>query len=511
MEFSKRTRFLGIGWFLACGLIVVEGSAARAQIPGLPGLTKPSTPAKADTKNKPTAAPTRDNPEATVATTSGPIDVEKPVDDRAVQRTLEDLLPRYPGVRRVKVTVSDGYVTLEGHVEDEDRRDDVTDFAKRVEGVRIVLNLMKTDAQVLTAQELAMNVLREIGQAVTRKWLVALLAVAIALLALGLARLFGGYAEMLLAPFIENVLLRSVVGSLLSSFLVVGGVMLGLWMLDLTHAVLSILGLAGVVGLAVGFAFRDITENFIASILLGVRRPFRIGDYVQVAGQAGVVKTLNTRATVLVTLEGNQVRIPNNIIYKEIMINSSASTSTRGNFDVIVPYEVSTATAQEAMTRALCEQEGILPDPPPRALIEALETGGVRLRAYFWTPTQGVDGFKLLSDTKLRVKVALQQAGITPPPTGVVVSVAGRVPVDVSEVDGHVRAETILRPGAIITAEQAEANLRHDSRAAARAADAPANGQQTPMEHALSQAESHVSDEGENLLPEPNGKPGGEG
>ena len=116
---------------------------------------------------------------------------------------------------------------------------------------------------------------------------------------------------------------------------------------------LSILGLAGVVGLAVGFAFRDITENFIASSLLGVRRPFRIGDYIQVAGQAGVVTTLNTRATVLVTLEGNHVRIPNNIIYKEIMVNSSASSSTRGSFDVVIPNEVSTASALEAISRQL--------------------------------------------------------------------------------------------------------------------------------------------------------------
>jgi small-conductance mechanosensitive channel len=482
-------------------LVTLVGISAQAQIPGLPGLTKPPAPAKGESsKDKPSAAPTKDNPEATVATTSGPISVEKPVDDAAVKKTLEELLPRFPNVRRVKISVSHGYVTLDGHVKDEDVRDDVTDFTRRLEGVRIVLNLMKTDAQVLTASELAANVLREIGQTAAKKWLLVVLAIAIALLALAVARVFGAHSETLLSPFIENVLLRSVVGSLVSSCLVVGGLLVGLWMLNLSHAVLSILGLAGVFGLAVGFAFRDITENFIASILLGVRRPFRVGDFIQVAGQAGVVRSLNTRATVLVTLEGKHVRIPNNIIYKEIMTNSSASASTRGSFDVIIPYEVSTAAAQEAINRALREQEEVLADPPPRALVEALETTGVRLRTYFWTPTQGVDGLKLLSDLKLRVKVALQQVGIAPPPMGVVVSVAGRLPVDVTEVEGHVRAETVLRPGAIVTAEQAEANLRHDTKAADRAAVAPTNGQQTPIEHALSQAEGRVSDEGENLI-----------
>jgi small-conductance mechanosensitive channel len=280
----------------------------------------------------------------------------------------------------------------------------------------------------------------------------------------------------------------------------IAGVLFGLSVLNLTRIVVSVLGAASLVGLAVGFAFKDITENFIASVLLGVRRPFRVGDYITVAGQTGVVKSLNTRATVLVTLEGNHVRIPNNVIYKEILVNSSASPSARGNFDVMIPFEVSTAAAVEAMTRALREQEGILPDPPPRALVEAIEPGGVRLRAYFWMPVQGVDGFKLQSDAKLRVKVELQKAGITPPPSSMLVSIVGRIPIDVSRADGRDQPEAALRPGAIVTAEQARANLRHDSKAAANGSARPTNGAQTPIEHALNQEETHVSDEGANLL-----------
>jgi small-conductance mechanosensitive channel len=260
-----------------------------------------------------------------------------------------------------------------------------------------------------------------------------------------------------------------------------------------------LLGLAGVVGLAVGFAFKDIAENFIASILLGVRRPFRIGDYVTVAGQAGVVSSLNTRATVLVTLEGQHIRIPNNIIYKEIMVNSSASPTTRGSFDVLIPYEASTATALDVMTHALREQEEILPEPPARALVDGLEPAGVRLRTYFWMPVKGVDGFKLQSDLKLRVKVALQQAGITPPPKGVLLSVAGRVPVEMAEPNGRSRADE-CPAAAVVTADEARANLRRDTRAAENASATPEGDGQTPLEHAMSQAETHVSEEGTNLL-----------
>ena len=326
-----------------------------------------------------------------------------------------------------------------------------------------------------------------------------LIALAIVIVFSLLARLFNTYSETLLGPFVKNVLLRSVLGSLLSSLLFFGGLMVALGILDMTQVVLSILGLASIVGLAIGFAFRDITENFIASILLGVRRPFSVGDYVQVAGKAGFVRSLNTRATVLVTLDGIHVRIPNATIFKEVLVNSSASPSVRGTFDVLIPYEASTASALEAVTQALRQQEGILNDPPARALVDGLEPSGVRLRAYFWMPSQRIDAFKLFSDAKLKAKVALQQVGITPPPTVATITVAGRVPVDISEADGRA-ANTLVHPGTVITNEQAEANLQRDSHAADHALIEPASGMETVEEHVMNEAETRVSDEGENLL-----------
>src|SRR4051794_18412662 len=80
------------------------GSPARAQVPGLSAKEAPAPETKkADDKERPASAPTKDNPEATVATTSGPIVVDKPVDDPAVRQTLEHLLSRYPGVRTAEV------------------------------------------------------------------------------------------------------------------------------------------------------------------------------------------------------------------------------------------------------------------------------------------------------------------------------------------------------------------------------------------------------------------------
>jgi small conductance mechanosensitive channel len=487
-----RTGVIGI---VIVGLLM---SAARAQIPGLsPPPKPPVAAAPADTTGLPVAAPTKDNPNATVAASPGPITVEEPVPDRALRATLEGLLPKYPGVHAVQVAVDRGVVTLGGQVRDDATHNEVTGFVRRVEGVRLVLNRMMTDDQVMTAGQLAARELCNVRAFLARKWLLMLLALGIVAASIALARLVGAYSETLLAPLVRGVLLRSMAGSLLSTLLIIGGVLMALSLLELTQVVLSILGMAGVVGLAVGFAFRDIAENFIASVLLGVRRPFQVGDHVQVAGHSGMVKTLNTRATVLVTLEGDHVRIPNAVVYKEILVNSSASPSSRGSFDVLIPNEVSTSAALEAMNRALGEQDGVLTEPAPRALVEALEPAGVRLRAYFWMPAHGVDGPKLMSDARLKVKVALQQVGIAPPQTNTVaLMVAGRVPGDDAEPGDAVA----VHPSSPVTARQARANLRRDSHAAASAPAVSGNGRKTPAMHALKQAETRVSEEGANLL-----------
>ena len=98
----------------------------------------------------------------------------------------------------------------------------------------------------------------------------------------------------------------------------------------LTRLALTILGGTGLAGIIVGFAFRDIAENFLASILLSVRNPFRTGDLIEVAGHTGIVQNLNTRSSVLLTLDGNHVQIPNATVYKSTIKNYSSMPQPTG-------------------------------------------------------------------------------------------------------------------------------------------------------------------------------------
>jgi small conductance mechanosensitive channel len=467
-------------------IIAILGQGAGAQIPGLP--TTPA-PTKREANGK-TSAPEKSK--AVVAASEGPITVHRKVSDREIEQFLAKFLPKYPGIRNIKVGVDDGVVTLHGRVDDDDSRDEITDVAKRVEGVRLVLNQLDTDDEVMTGPEFAARELGSVRDYLARKWILILMALTIVAASWLVAQFFASRSETLLAPVVHNILLRSVVGSIISALLVIGGLMLALGTLRLTHAVMSVVGVSGLVVLAVGFAFRDITENFIASVLLGIRRPFQIGDYVTIAGQTGLVKSLNTRATVLVTLDGKHVRIPNATIFKEIMVNATASPSVRDSFDVLIPNEASTADALDALNRALRETNGILADPPPRALVEALEPGGVRLRADFWSPTQNIDWFQLMSDVKLRAKVALQQAGVIGP--------AAKAMADKDAGHGGAANGSPATPADTITARQAAANLKRDVRAATSATPNVGDGCETPAERVLQEPETRVSDEGTNLL-----------
>jgi small-conductance mechanosensitive channel len=382
-DFPKTTlQVRRAGWTASLLTMIVIGSAAPLFAQALPGVPSPPSPAAAkDAPKDEAAAPTKDNPEATVTASAAPIDVDKPVDEFKVKDFLEETLSKYPGVYEVHAEVEGSVVTLTGHVEDDAVRDRLKEVALKVEGVVFVANKILTDAQFLSAPQLLMKRLGQYGAALGQNWLLFLLALGLFAVSLAAARLFSKYSEYLLAPLTGNALLRSVLGSMVSAAIIAGGLLAALQVFGIASAVMSVLGLAGVAALAIGFAFRDITENFIASILLSTRRPFHVGDYVEVAGNAGVVKALNTRATILLTLEGKTIRIPNATVFKETVTNSSASSSARSTFDVLVPYEASTVQAMDLIGEALRQHEAILNEPPPRALVEELTPTGVKLRA----------------------------------------------------------------------------------------------------------------------------------
>ncbi len=110
---------------------------------------------------------------------------------------------------------------------------------------------------------------------------------------------------------------------------VVVGFVLALNLVGATALMGTVMGGAGVIGLAIGFAVRDALENYISSIMLSLRQPFRANDHVVIDGQEGKVVRLTSRASVLMTLDGNHLRIPNTIVFKAVIMNYTRNPERR--------------------------------------------------------------------------------------------------------------------------------------------------------------------------------------
>lgn len=183
----------------------------------------------------------------------------------------------------------------------------------------------------------------------------------------------------------------------------------------LTQLALTVVGGTGLVGLAVGIAFRDITENFLASIFLSMQRPFETGDLVEITGVTGYVQQLNVRTTILMTLDGNLVQIPNATVYKTNLRNFTSNANRREDFFVGIGYEDSIKEAQEIARKVLTDHPAVLTDPEPSVLVDSLGTSTVNLRVYFWLNGREYSWTKVRSSVIRQVKLAFQTHGISIP------------------------------------------------------------------------------------------------
>lgn len=168
---------------------------------------------------------------------------------------------------------------------------------------------------------------------------------------------------------------------------VAAGLLVGISIVAPTVGVEELIGLLGVGSIAVGFAFRDILQNFLAGILLLIQQPFRVGDQIQTGdGYEGTVEEIQARATFLRTYDGRRIVIPNEDLYTDAVEVNSAFPIRRSQVDVGIGYPDDVDLAAERIVAAMREVDSVLEDPAPEVL-PLLELGdsSVSLRARWWT------------------------------------------------------------------------------------------------------------------------------
>jgi small conductance mechanosensitive channel len=193
------------------------------------------------------------------------------------------------------------------------------------------------------------------------------------------------------------------------------GVLLALEILQVTTLVGAVLGAAGVAGIAIGFAFQGLAENYVAAILLSLRSPFRSGDHIVIGTQEGKVIRLTSRATILMTADGNHLRIPNADVFKGTILNYSTNPKRRFSFTVGVGVEEGLIRAGEIARATLDEMDGVVEKPAPSVLVDQLGDSTVNLNCRGWVDQTQADFGKVRSEAIRRVKERFDEEGISMP------------------------------------------------------------------------------------------------
>jgi small-conductance mechanosensitive channel len=171
----------------------------------------------------------------------------------------------------------------------------------------------------------------------------------------------------------------------------------------------------GVGSIAVGFAFKDLLQNWLAGLLILIRRPFKRGDQIKVGAIEGTVQAVETRATLVKTFSGRLVIIPNSDIYTQSVTVNTAYDIRRTEIVVPVGMEIDLDQAIEVILAALDSVEDILKEPKPDVLPWEFVNNNVNIVVRWWTKSQRSYEVRTRSQAVRAIKQGCEAAGIALP------------------------------------------------------------------------------------------------
>ena len=337
-----------------------------------------------------------------------------PEQDAAIATRIREILGELDGYTDITVAVNEGVVTLRGTTTTATEAAALSPLATRVEGVVAVRNQVVETTDVSRRLDPAIDRFRErIDQ------FVAFLPLAlIALAAFAVVVFIGFVIARLRQPWerlAPNSFIAEIYRQLVRITFVVLGIVIALDIVSATALLGTILGAAGIIGLALGFAVRDTVENFIASVMLSFRQPFRPNDTVEINGDIGKVIRLTSRATILLSFDGNHIRIPNAIVFKSRVINYTQNPERRFLFTMTVARDADLYATRNLMEETVQRLPFVLAEPAAQAWIEALHPAGVDMVVTGWVNQTETSIVRAKGEALRQVKLAVQSAGVVIP------------------------------------------------------------------------------------------------
>lgn len=210
----------------------------------------------------------------------------------------------------------------------------------------------------------------------------------------------------------EHRTLQIALGRLVQAAIVVVGLLVAATAAFPTFTMANLVGTLGVGGVAIGFAFKDIFQNFLAGILLLLTKPFTVGDQIIFKDFEGTVEDIQTRATYLKTYDGRRVVIPNSDLYMNAVTVNTAFAIRRVEHDVSIAIEDDVDEAKRSMLGVMNGVDDVLRDPGPDVLVVGIGDSTVSLRARWWANSKLPDALIAQDRVLAGIKSRLQADGI---------------------------------------------------------------------------------------------------
>lgn len=307
--------------------------------------------------------------------------------DAAIATRIREILRELGGYEDVTVTVNEGIVTLRGETASAPEAEELGAIVNRIEGVVQVRNQVTQTAdltrQLDPAWDRFQNRINQVVAFLPLFAVACMVFLAIVFLGFLIARMQRPFDRLAPNAFIAD-LIRQVVRL---AFIIIA-IVVALDILNATALLSTILGAAGLIGLAIGFAVRDTVENFIASVMLSIRQPFRPNDAVEINGDEGKVIRLTSRATILLSWDGNHIRIPNATVFKSRIVNYSRNPERRFMFEIGIASDADLATMRHLAEDVVARLPFTLASPAPSVWIDRIGDGAVFLVVTGWIDQQ---------------------------------------------------------------------------------------------------------------------------
>ncbi len=190
----------------------------------------------------------------------------------------------------------------------------------------------------------------------------------------------------ILHKFSEKESISRLFSAVASMLVMIIGLFIALKILNLNQAVSTLLAGAGIIGLALGFAFQDLTANFISGIFMIFKRPFEVGEVLETNGFTGTVEDIQLRTTTIYTYQGLHVILPNKDIFQKPIINHSRSENRRVEFTFSVPVEQDLNKIETVTKEALNKLDFLTENKPAQVFFTEIADKSVKLVIWFWVP-----------------------------------------------------------------------------------------------------------------------------